>query len=51
MLDQSGLRMIVLTRFVTYAWPSLILAGGCSETLSFGITQETAGSVPASAAE
>jgi hypothetical protein len=35
--------MIAFTRLVTYAWPSLTRAGGCSLTRPLGTTQETAG--------
>jgi hypothetical protein len=45
-LSQSGLFMIALTRPVTYVWPALTSAGGCSETVPFGSIQETAGRVP-----
>src|SRR3954452_12548413 len=46
----SGLRISMLTIPVTYAWPTLIRAGGCSLTLCDGVTHETAGSVPLRAA-
>ena len=44
--SQSGLRMIALTTFVTYAWPVDTSPGGCSLTAPFGVIHETAGSVP-----
>ena len=46
MLLQSGLRMIALTRPVTYVWPALIRPGGCSDTVPFGVTHDTDGKVP-----
>src|SRR5947209_14635294 len=39
--------MIALIRPVTYVWPALTSAGGCSETRPLGLIQETAGSSPA----
>src|SRR5437763_7604966 len=38
--------MTALIRPVTYVWPALTSAVGCSETLPLGSIQETAGSVP-----
>src|SRR5579859_6227930 len=49
-LDQSGLAMIALIKPVMYVWPALTGEVGCSDTALFGMTQETAGSVPARAA-
>ena len=46
MLSHSGLCMIALTSPVTYAWPALTRPGGCSDTVPFGLIQETAGRVP-----
>jgi hypothetical protein len=43
--------MTAFTSPVTQACPALTSPGGCSLTLLFGITQETAGSVPCFAAE
>jgi len=40
----------VFTRFVTYACPSAIEAGGCSLFAPLGTTQLTAGSLPAATA-
>ena len=42
--------MIVLITFVTYASPVAMFEVGCSESIPFGITHETAGSWPALAA-
>ena len=50
MLFQSGLRMIALISPVTYVWPLLISAGGCSDTRPLGAIHDTAGRVPAFAA-
>src|SRR5258706_15231413 len=47
---QSGPDMTALTRLVTYDWPALTDAGGCSLTSPEGTTQETAGNVPLCAA-
>jgi hypothetical protein len=41
--------MTAFTTDVTHAWPSRIEAGGCSEFLPLGTTQDTAGKVPAAA--
>ena len=46
MLLHSGLRMIALISPVTYVSPVLISAGGCSETVPFGVTHDTAGRSP-----
>jgi hypothetical protein len=37
---------MALTSPVTYVWPTLPFAGGCSETLLFGSIEETAGRAP-----
>src|SRR4051812_22740047 len=42
--------MIALITLVTYAWPAVTFDGGCSLTRSFGITHDTAGSLPSLAA-
>ena len=47
---QSGPCMIMLISPVTYDWPFVIRAGGCSLTAFVGATQETAGRRPAFAA-
>src|SRR5436190_15989189 len=47
---QSGPRMTELITCVTNAWPFETRLGGCSLTWLFGVTHETAGSVPSRAA-
>src|SRR5712691_10687899 len=42
--------MIELITCVTNAWPSVSRPGGCSLTLEFGVTHDTAGKVPVRAA-
>jgi hypothetical protein len=49
-LFQSGPFMTALIRLVTYAWPAVIFAGGCSLTSLDGAIHDTAGKEPAAAA-
>src|SRR6266516_2594593 len=49
-LDQSGLFIAALMTLVTQAWPVAREFPGCSDASLLGITQLTAGNVPAAAA-
>ena len=51
MLFQSELCMIASISPVTYVCPALTRAGGCSETWWLGTIHDSAGSLPAFAAE
>ena len=51
MLFQSELCMTASISPVTYVCPALTSPGGCSDTCPDGTTQESAGSLPAFAAE